>query len=67
MNDLIREAELICYPMGSFYSSLIANLLPKGVGKAVSRNPCPKVFIPNTANVKIKGIILFNILRTNIS
>jgi len=50
MNDLIREAELICYPMGSFYSSLIANLLPKGVGKAVSRNPCPKVFIPNTAH-----------------
>ncbi len=47
MKELIAQAELICYPMGSFYSSLIANLLPKGVGRAVSRNPCPKVFIPN--------------------
>lgn len=45
--DLIAKAELICFPMGSFYSSLVANLLPAGVGKAVSVNRCPKVFIPN--------------------
>lgn len=45
---LIGDAELICYPMGSFYSSLIATLLPRGVGQAVSENPCPKVFIPST-------------------
>ncbi|GAB6097034.1 GAK system CofD-like protein [Desulfatiferula olefinivorans] len=44
---LIAEAELICYPMGSFYSSLIANFLPGGVGRSISKNPCPKVFIPN--------------------
>lgn len=44
----IAGADLICYPVGSFYSSLVANLLPAGVGKAVSRTPCPKVFIPNT-------------------
>lgn len=44
---LIEEAELICYPMGSFYSSLIANFLPVGVGRSISKNPCPKVFIPN--------------------
>lgn len=48
MKMLIDEAELICYPMGSFYSSLIATLLPSGIGEAVSVNPCPKVFIPNT-------------------
>ncbi len=48
MKELIGEAELICYPMGSFYSSLIANLLPKGVGRSVAANPCPKVFVPNT-------------------
>ena len=47
--ELISQADLICFPMGSFYSSLIANCLPSGLGKAVSRNPCPKVFIPNTA------------------
>ncbi|SIO13292.1 GAK system CofD-like protein [Halodesulfovibrio marinisediminis] len=45
---LINEAELICYPMGSFYSSVIANLLPKGVGATIAQTKCPKVFIPNT-------------------
>ena len=48
MAALIEEADLICYPMGSFYTSLVANLLPRGVGRAVRRNSCPKVFIPNT-------------------
>ncbi|WP_462325668.1 GAK system CofD-like protein [Desulfoplanes sp.] len=43
----IEEAELICYPIGSFYSSLIANLLPAGVGKTVAANTCPKVYVPN--------------------
>ncbi len=49
MDQLITRADLICYPMGSFYSSLIANLLPRGMGNAVSRAACPKIFIPNTA------------------
>ncbi len=44
---LIREADLICYPMGSFYSSIIANLLPRGVAQAVRDNVCPKVYVPN--------------------
>lgn len=52
IRDKIRVAigasDLICYPVGSFYSSLVATLLPAGVGQAVSRTPCPKVFIPNT-------------------
>ncbi|WP_320172355.1 GAK system CofD-like protein [Maridesulfovibrio sp.] len=46
--DLIRSAELICYPLGSFYSSVVANLLPEGVGNAIRSNGCPKVFTPNT-------------------
>ena len=46
---LISQADIICYPPGSFYSSLIANLLPKGVGSAVANNRCPKVYIPNLA------------------
>jgi len=45
---LIGSADLICYPMGSFYSSLIANLLPKGVGNEIRRTDVPKVYIPNT-------------------
>ena len=44
---LIQQAELICYPPGSFYTSLVANLLPTGVGSAITGADCPKVFIPN--------------------
>ncbi|MGB0732779.1 MAG: GAK system CofD-like protein [Pontibacterium sp.] len=43
----IMGADLICFPPGSFYSSLLANLLPKGVGCAICDSPAPKVFIPN--------------------
>lgn len=49
VKEMIRQAELICYPMGSFYSSVLANLLPQGVGDAVAKADCPKVFVPNPA------------------
>ncbi|MBU1452461.1 MAG: GAK system CofD-like protein [Proteobacteria bacterium] len=49
VRQLIAEAEMICFPVGSFYTSILASLLPKGVGEAVAANPCPKVFVPNTA------------------
>lgn len=45
--DVIENADLICYPPGSFYSSLLANLLPQGVGSAICKNPNPKVYLPN--------------------
>ena len=45
--SLIQEADAICFPMGSFFSSVLVNMLPQGVGKAISQNPCPKIFIPN--------------------
>ncbi|ABK44936.1 protein of unknown function UPF0052 and CofD [Magnetococcus marinus MC-1] len=44
---MIQEADLICYPPGSFYSSLLANLLPVGVAQAIANNRCPKVFVPS--------------------
>ncbi len=44
----LLEAGLVCYPMGSFYSSVVANLLTDGVGHHVRGLNCPKVFIPNT-------------------
>jgi CofD-related protein of GAK system len=44
---LISNADLICYPPGSFYSSVLANLIPEGVGQAIVSNDCPKVYIPN--------------------
>ena len=50
IRKLIQGADLICFPPGSFYSSLIANLLPDGVAEAVACNGNPKVFIPNLGN-----------------
>ncbi|MFP4129003.1 MAG: 2-phospho-L-lactate transferase CofD family protein, partial [Desulfonatronovibrio sp.] len=50
IRKMILDSELICYPMGSFYSSIIANLLPLGVGSAIADNVCPKIFIPNTGS-----------------
>ncbi|MEW5771946.1 MAG: GAK system CofD-like protein [Thermodesulfobacteriota bacterium] len=47
VRGLIREADLVCFPIGSFYTSVLATLLPGGVGEAVAANPCPKVFVPN--------------------
>ncbi len=48
VRQLISEAGLICYPVGSFYSSVLANLLPIGIGRAIGANRCPKVFVPST-------------------
>ena len=45
---LIQDAELICYPMGSFFTSVLANLLPQGVTLGIEGAACPKVFVPNT-------------------
>jgi CofD-related protein of GAK system len=44
----ISRAELICFPMGSFYTSVLANLLPRGVGRAVAEADCPKVYVANS-------------------
>src|SRR5262249_9429671 len=43
----IAQAELICFPVGSFYTSLVACLLPRGIGDAVAEAGCPKVYVPN--------------------
>ena len=50
VRELIARADLICYPPGSLYSSVIANLLPDGVSQAVCANSCPKVFVPSTGH-----------------
>ena len=44
---LIHDAELICYPIGSFFTSVLATLEPRGVGRAIADNGCPKVYVPN--------------------
>ena len=45
--NLVNNADMLVYPMGSFYSSTLAALSPQGLGQAVVGNPCPKVFVPN--------------------
>lgn len=47
VRTMITDADLVCYPMGSFFTSLIANLLPGGVPDSVAVNQCPKVYVPN--------------------
>lgn len=44
----IASAQLIVYPIGSFFTSLCASLLPAGIGPAIAANTCPKLYIPNT-------------------
>ncbi|XPV77173.1 MAG: GAK system CofD-like protein [Desulfovibrio sp.] len=44
----IQWADILCYPMGSFFTSLIATLLPAGVGMEISRSSSPKVYVPST-------------------
>ena len=48
--ELVDSADVLCYPMGSFFGSLVVNLLPIGVGQAVVKRHCPKIYCPNTGN-----------------
>jgi CofD-related protein of GAK system len=51
----IDEASLIVYPMGSFFTSVIANLLPRGVGCSIAKARCPKVYVPNVGRDNEQG------------
>lgn len=48
--DAPFRANLICLPMGSFFSSVLTHLMPAGVAGAIMRSPAPKVFVPNSGN-----------------
>ncbi|WP_440903672.1 GAK system CofD-like protein [Catenovulum sp. SX2] len=61
----VEQAQLICYPPGSFYSSLITNLLTQGVGKAISQSKAKKVYVPNLQNDPEQlGMSLFDCINT---
>lgn len=47
---LVQSADMICYSPGSFYTSLIASLLPRGVGRSVASRTVPKVYVPSLGN-----------------
>jgi CofD-related protein of GAK system len=48
----IRKAALIAYAMGSFYTSIIPNLLVAGTGAAIRQTKRPKVFVANLVRDK---------------
>jgi len=48
--DLVANADLIVYPVGSFFSSVLCNLLPQGVGRAIVENEAPKIYLPNAGD-----------------
>lgn len=45
--DLIGRSDLVCFPMGSFFTSVVASLLPEGIGEAVAASRALKVYLPN--------------------
>lgn len=49
-SELVASSDILCFPMGSFFGSVLANLLPTGVGKAIVKRHCPKIYIPNTGS-----------------
>lgn len=60
----IAEAQCLCYPIGSFFSSVAANLLVKGVGQSIASASCPKIFIPNPgADPELLGLTLLEQVR----
>ena len=60
----LGAASFICYPVGSFFSSVLANLLPVGMAAAVAAAPCPKLFVPNTSpDPELFGLTLTDQIR----
>lgn len=47
---LLERADLVCFPMGSFFGSVVANLLPRGVGRAVVACEAPRIYVPNVGD-----------------
>ncbi|MDE7468884.1 MAG: 2-phospho-L-lactate transferase CofD family protein [Desulfovibrionaceae bacterium] len=53
--EALSHADAICYPMGSFYSSILACLLVTGVSETISQAVCPKIYIPNVGIDREQG------------
>jgi 2-phospho-L-lactate transferase/gluconeogenesis factor (CofD/UPF0052 family) len=59
--SVISTADIICYPVGSFYTSIIASLLPRGLSAAIRQSPARiRVFVPNMIfDAEMTGLSLF--------
>ena len=61
----IKRADLICLAPGSFYTSLIANLLPRGVGQALAGADCLRVYVPSLGvDPEVIGLDLASMVET---
>jgi CofD-related protein of GAK system len=61
---LLERADLVCFPMGSFFGSVLANLLPRGVGRAVVSCKAPRVFVPNVGDdPEMRGLSVTDCIR----
>ncbi|MEY8308440.1 gluconeogenesis factor YvcK family protein [Erysipelotrichaceae bacterium 51-3] len=45
--EAIRQADLIIYGIGSLYTSILPNVIVKGVREAIADTTCPKVYFCN--------------------
>ncbi len=50
IRNLLKKADAVVYPIGSFYTSLIASLLPSGLGEIIGNLEVPKVYVANRGN-----------------
>lgn len=58
----LQSARVICYSVGSFFTSLLASVLPTGIATAIRQNhTAKKVFIPNMRlDSEMIGLSLFD-------
>ncbi len=63
-SSIIDSADIICFPPGSFFSSIVASLLPRGVGRAIVNNKVPKIYMPSTGeDPEMLGMSLDDAIR----
>lgn len=61
----IGKAKFVIYPMGSFYSSILPNLLLDGVPKHLEDSESLKIFIPNVGKDKeLHGLPVLEQIKT---
>ena len=47
-SELVVSSDVIVFAMGSFFGSVMLNLLVTMVGRAILPCPSPKAYVPNT-------------------
>jgi 2-phospho-L-lactate transferase/gluconeogenesis factor (CofD/UPF0052 family) len=57
----LTDADLVCYSVGSFFTSIVASLLPTGLSTAIRKNHrAVKVYLPNmTLDTEMIGLSLY--------